>query len=84
VGTLAYSKMLYSHFFIQHIRSHHKFVGTPMDTVTAKMGESVFSFYLRVIPEGFVEVFELEKKRLQQEGKSPYSLENRVFCYNLV
>ena len=42
MGTLSYSKMLYSHFFIQHIRSHHKKVATPQDPTTARFGESLY------------------------------------------
>ena len=64
-GTLAYSKMLYSHFFIQHIRSHHKKVATPLDPSTSRMNESLYWFYLRAIPYGYVEVWEFEKRRLE-------------------
>ena len=34
-GTLVYSKMLYSHFYIEHRKGHHTFVGTPRDPATA-------------------------------------------------
>lgn len=51
-GTLAYSKMLYSHFFIEHIKGHHKLVATPEDPTTAHMNESLFHYFTRV-PEGY-------------------------------
>lgn len=76
--------MMYSHFFIQHIRSHHKKVATPEDPSTARMNESVYYFYLRAIPEGYVEVWDYEKKRLEQENRSPYSLYNRIISFNLL
>jgi alkane 1-monooxygenase len=82
-GTLAYSKMLYSHFFIQHIRSHHKKVATPLDPSTSRMNESLYWFYLRAIPYGYVEVWDFEKRRLEQVGKSPFSLENRLISFNI-
>jgi len=31
---------LYMHFFIEHNRGHHKNIGTPQDTATARKGES--------------------------------------------
>lgn len=75
--------MLYSHFFIQHIRSHHKKVATPLDPSTARMNESLYWFYLRAIPYGYVEVWDFEKRRLEQDRKSPFSLENRLITFNL-
>ena len=65
LGNLVYSKMLYSHFIIQHIKSHHKKVATYEDPSTARKGESILDFYIRTIPEGFAETWELEKNRLQ-------------------
>lgn len=41
-GTLVYAKMIYSHFFIQHVRSHHKHVATPLDPSTSLLGESLY------------------------------------------
>lgn len=41
-GSLAYAKMIYGHFFIQHIRSHHKLVATPNDPSTSRLGESLY------------------------------------------
>jgi len=50
LGNLVYSKMLYSHFIIQHIRSHHKKVSTPEDPSTARKGESIWYFVCRSVP----------------------------------
>jgi alkane 1-monooxygenase len=45
LGTFSYSKLFYSHYFIQHVRGHHKNVATPGDSSTAIYGESVYEFY---------------------------------------
>jgi alkane 1-monooxygenase len=85
LGNLVYSKMLYSHFFIQHIKSHHKKVATIEDPSSARKGESVFYFYLRTIPQGFVETWTLESERLVRESKSPYHIvENRFIFWNIL
>jgi alkane 1-monooxygenase len=39
----------YSHFYIEHIRVHHRFVGTEKDSATARFGESIFKFIPRSI-----------------------------------
>jgi alkane 1-monooxygenase len=41
-GVSAYAKMFYSHYFIQHVRAHHKMVATPFDASTSYLDEDVF------------------------------------------
>jgi alkane 1-monooxygenase len=52
------------------VKSHHKKVATLEDASTARFGESLFAFWLRAIPQGFVEAWDLEAKRLGPDGKS--------------
>jgi alkane 1-monooxygenase len=41
------SSSLYMHFFIEHNRGHHKHVGTPEDPSTARLHETVYTFWFR-------------------------------------
>ena len=84
IGNLAYAKFMYPHFLIQHVKSHHKKVATPEDPSTARRGESVYYFYWRAIPQGYVETWDLEKERLVKEGVSPFSLKNKLIQWNLM
>ncbi len=68
LGNLTYSKIFYSHFYIQHTKIHHKRVGTPEDPQTARKGESIWVYCLRTVPEGYREIWHLEKERLTREG----------------
>src|SRR6185436_8080486 len=43
----------YGHFCIEHNRGHHVHVATPEDSVSARMGESIYKFVLREIPGAF-------------------------------
>ena len=63
-GTLMYSKMLYSHFFIEHTKGHHKHVATPNDPATSKLNESLPEFLIKTIPGSFKSVWEIETERL--------------------
>jgi len=83
-GTLSYSKMLYSHFYIQHLRSHHKWVSTPLDPSTSRFNESLYAFYLRTIPGGYKETWKIETERLEREGKTQLSIENRMKSFTLL
>lgn len=63
--------------------SHHKKVATPLDPSTSRMNESLYEFFWRAIPSGYVEVWGIEKRRLEQEGKSAFSLHNRLISFNI-
>lgn len=47
-GRAMLSTVFYDHNFVEHIRGHHAFVGTPADPVTARYGETFESFWRRV------------------------------------
>ncbi len=47
----------YSHFFIEHIKNHHKQVGTMRDPATARKNESLYAFFVRTIPAQFISAF---------------------------
>ncbi len=64
LGTISYAKIFYGHSFIAHLRVHHKKVSTPEDPQTSRLGESLYSYHLRVIPESMIEVWHFENARL--------------------
>jgi len=66
----------YGHFFIEHNRGHHKMVATPEDPASSKMGENIYSFGLRELPNAILRAASIEKERLNKAGKSAWSIEN--------
>jgi len=38
LGTLTLSKNMYMHYSIEHVWTHHRYVGTPLDPVSALKG----------------------------------------------
>ena len=68
----------YGHFCVEHNRGHHVLVATPDDPASSRMGESIYAFTLREIPGTFRRGWELEKSRLQKQGKSNWSLDNDI------
>lgn len=69
---------LYGHFFIEHNKGHHRDVATKEDPASSQMGETIYTFVLREIPGAFFRAWELERVRLEREGKSVWSLENEI------
>jgi alkane 1-monooxygenase len=68
----------YGHFCVEHNRGHHALVATPEDPASSRMGESIYAFALREIPETFVRGWKLEQRRLHKQGKSTWSVSNDI------
>ena len=68
----------YGHFCVEHNRGHHVLVATTDDPASSRLGESIYAFTLREIPGTFKRGWELEKSRLQKQGKSSWSIDNDI------
>ena len=69
----------YGHFRIEHNRGHHRFVATPEDHASSRMGESIYRFALRELPGGIRRAWALEGERLRRaKAASPWSPHNEM------
>jgi alkane 1-monooxygenase len=68
----------YGHFTVEHGRGHHRWVSTPEDHASARMGESIYRFALRELPGGVRRAWHLEATRLVAAGRSPWSVHNTM------
>ena len=66
------------YFFVEHLRFHHKWVGTAKDPATARYGESVYGFFLRTTGGQIGDALKLEAARLRNENKLPFGFSNYV------
>lgn len=66
----------YGHFTVEHGRGHHRWVSTPEDHASARMGESIYRFALRELPGGIRRAWQLEAQRLALLGFSPWNWRN--------
>ncbi len=64
LGRLLLATVLYEHFFTEHIRGHHRRIGTDDDPATARFGESLGAFLSRTVTGQFRSAWRLETKRL--------------------
>jgi alkane 1-monooxygenase len=46
VGTFGLTKFFYTHFFDEHLKGHHKTLGTVHDPATARKGQNIYSFII--------------------------------------
>ena len=68
----------YGHFTVEHGRGHHRWVATPEDHASSRMGESIYRFALRELPGGIRRAWALESSRLRALGQSPWGVHNTM------
>ena len=68
----------YGHFAVEHNRGHHRYVATPQDPASSRMGESIYRFALREMPGGVSRAWQSERERLARKGSSVFSLHNEI------
>ncbi len=68
----------YGHFTVEHGKGHHRWVATPEDHASARMGESIYRFALRELPGGVRRAWSLESERLRTAGLGVWSRQNTL------
>ena len=84
LARLALAVPAYGHFTVEHGRGHHRWVATPEDHASARMGESIYRFALRELPGGMRRAWALESERLAGLGHSPWSPGNTMLQSYLI
>lgn len=77
------TSVCYGHFTVEHNRGHHIRVATPHDPATARLGESVWWFFLRNLPQQYLSAWRLEIARLSSRGLPALHPHNRMLWYSL-
>lgn len=66
------------YFYIDHIKVHHKHVGTDKDSASANRGESVYRFFERSAYGQIKSSFKIEKERLKNKSSIQQFIGNYV------
>lgn len=82
VARILLSTSLYMHFYVEHNKGHHKWIGTLQDPATARKNESIYAFWLRVIPQSFISAWEISRRECQRKNRS--LLFNETFIYTMI
>ena len=66
------------YFYVEHLRVHHKWVGTDRDPATAKYGENLYGFFIRSVFGQMTSAWQVESARLKNESVNPFGSRNYV------
>jgi len=72
------------HFYIEHNFGHHLNVATPDDGATARINQSVYSFWFTSITKQYLDAWKRQKIILETQKKSFFSLKNDMIFYHLI
>ncbi|MEU5405943.1 alkane 1-monooxygenase [Nocardia asteroides] len=78
LSKIALAQSGYGHFFVEHNRGHHARVATPEDPASARLGESLWEFLPRSVIGGFRSAVQLERSRLDRQGRGWWSAGNNI------
>ncbi|MFD9804743.1 alkane 1-monooxygenase [Streptomyces sp. NPDC059071] len=78
LSKITLAQTFYGHFYIEHNRGHHVRVATPEDPASARFAETFWGFLPRSVWGSLRSSWELEAKRLERLGKSPWTIRNDV------
>jgi alkane 1-monooxygenase len=82
VARMLLGTSLYMHFYVEHNKGHHKWIGTLQDPATARKNESIYAFWLRVIPGSFISAWKISKNECKRKNRS--FIFNETLIYTMV
>jgi len=80
-GAILLASVTYPHFAIEHVKGHHRHVGTPRDPATARLGESLYRFVPRSVVGGLISAWQIERLRLWEREAGTWSRHNVMLRY---
>jgi alkane 1-monooxygenase len=76
---------LYTHFYIEHNKGHHRWVATEKDPASSRYGETLYAFWFRSMIGGYLSAWHIENTRLRKEGKALWSpIHNEMVRFTLM
>lgn len=72
-----------THFLPYHNAGHHYNVATPDDAATARKNEVLYLFWFRSHFTSYIQAWQLENTRMQQEGNPWFHYKNRMVIYTI-
>ncbi len=71
----------YMHFYIEHNFGHHMHAATKEDPATARLNQSVYSFWFTSVFRQYINAWRIQSKLLRQQGRAFFSFKNDMFWY---
>lgn len=84
LAELLMTSTAYPHFCVEHVHGHHRWVATPVDPASARLGESVLDFLPRTLAGSLASAWRIERDRVRARGRGPLGLGDRRLRHPLI
>ena len=74
----------YMHFYIEHNFGHHLHAATKEDPATARLNQTVYSFWFTSVFRQYINAWRIQNKLLRKQDRPFYSFKNDMFWYLLL
>lgn len=81
LGGLLLASVVYAGFKVEHVRGHHVDVSTPLDTSSARLGQSLYHFLPRALWGNAYRAWHLEARRLRARGVAVLHWRNELVLW---
>jgi len=75
---------LYTHFFIEHNKGHHKNVSTPIDPSSAPKGMTLYRFWFRSVTGTWRDAWKIAWEELRKQDLPGFHLKNEMLQLQLL
>lgn len=75
---------LYTHFFIEHNKGHHKRVATPEDPSSARYNESLYRFYPRTLINSYRSAWKIANKEQRKRNLPVFHWKNEMLQLQVI
>ena len=75
---------LYMHFFIEHNKGHHKYVATPGDPGSARLGEPLYQFWFRSVAGVYAGAWKIANDDMKKKGFPALHWKNEMLQFQLI
>lgn len=75
---------LYMHFYMEHNFGHHLHAATKEDPATAKISQSIYSFWLTSVTRQYQNAWKIQLARLRKNQSPFVSIANDMLWYTLI
>lgn len=83
LGIYLMSLVNYTHFRIEHVHGHHRYVSTPEDPASAPLGMTLYEFLPKTLIGSFKSAWDYEAQRVKRKKGFDRFKSNRMFHYAL-
>ncbi len=84
LGKLLLLPSFYMHFYIEHNFGHHLHAATREDPATARLNQTVYSFWITSVFRQYANAWRIQRDLLQRQSLSFFSLQNDMFWYVII